>query len=133
MHEPYTYLNGLSITDLEDLLDASPTALVDAAAPQLASLHGPLQADAARVAAARVRHAAGCYRRQSHCQRHRRWSGGTDFIANQILAASSPLTESPVISLLSQANCTYAQHRQAKRHQGNAAHGWHLRDITRVG
>lgn len=60
-------------------------------------------------------------------------SGGTDFIANQILAASSPLTESPVISLLSQANCTYAQHRQAKRHQGDAAHGWHLRDITRVG
>jgi len=60
-------------------------------------------------------------------------SGGVDFIANPIFAASSSLTESPVISLLSQANCTYTQHRQAKRHQGDAAHGWHLRDITRLG
>ena len=60
-------------------------------------------------------------------------SGGVDFIANPIFAASSSLTESPVISLRSQANCTYTQHRQAKRHQGDAAHGWNLRDITRFG
>ena len=29
MHEPYTYLNGLSITDLEDLLEDITVSLIN--------------------------------------------------------------------------------------------------------